>query len=196
MLPDEVLVKPDESLVPVDDVYVAQAKGQKNPMVAWTYSDHGSMRTAYVFAYVREATNMDAEFTPATFGLDGKVCVFDTRSGQVFFQSAQTPVPIAFDVNSAAYYEVVPVGKSGIAFFGDEGKFVSNGKQRIAGIAETGKKLTATITFAKGEKSVRVFGFAKEMPAATVQSGSIKGVEFDKNTGRFGVERCAFVRGH
>ena len=185
--PDGVLVKPDESLVPVDDVYVAQAKGQKNPMVAWTYSDHGPMRTAYVFAYVREATNMDAEFTPATFGLDGKICVFDTRSGQVFFQSAQASVPIAFDATSTAYYEVVPVGKSGIAFFGDEGKFVSNGKQRIANLTETGRKLTATITFAKGEKSVRVFGFAKEMPSVTAQSGSIKGVEFDKNTGRFSV---------
>jgi hypothetical protein len=185
--PDGVLVKPDESLLPVDDVYVAQAKGQKTPMVAWTYSDHGPLRTAYVFAYVREATNMEAEFKPATFRLDGKVCVFDTRSGQVSFQSAQTAVPIAFDVNSTAYYEIVPVGKSGIAFLGDEGKFVSNGKQRIADITEAGRKLTATIAFAKGEKTVRVFGFAKEMPTVTAQTGLIKGVAFDKNTGRFSV---------
>jgi len=185
--PDGVLVKPDESLLPVDNVYVAQAKGQKIPMVAWTYSDHGPLRTAYVFAYVRETTNMDAEFTPATCGLDGKVCVFDTRSGQVFFQSAGTSVPIAFDATSTAYYEVVPVGKSGIAFFGDEGKFVSNGKQRIADLTEADRKLIATITFAKGEKSVRLFGFAKSMPKATAVSGSITGVAFDKNTGRFSV---------
>jgi hypothetical protein len=186
--PDGVLVKPDESLLPVDDVYVSQANGQKNPMVAWTYTDHGPLRTAYVFAYVREATNMEAAFTPATSGLSGKVCVLNTGSGQVSFQSADTSVPLVFDLHNTAYYEVVPVGKSGIAFFGDDGKFVSNGKQRISNLAESGRKLTATIAFASGEKSVRLFGYAKEMPEVAALSGTIKGVEFDKKSGRFGVE--------
>jgi hypothetical protein len=185
--PDGVLVKPDESLLPVDDVYVSQASGQKNPMVAWTYTDHGPLRTAYVFAYVRESTNMDATFTPTTCGLDGKVCVYNAGSGQVSFQSADTAVPLVFDLHNTAYYEVVPVGKSGIAFFGDEGKFVSNGKQRIANITEADKKLTATITFAKDEPFVRVFGFAKKKPKVTTPTGSITGVDFDKATGRFAV---------
>jgi hypothetical protein len=186
--PDGVLVKPDESLLPVDDVYVSQANGQKNPMVAWTYTDHGPLRTAYVFSYVREATNMEASFTPTTCGLDGKVCVYNVGSGQVSMQSADTSVPLAFDLHNTAYYEVVPVGKSGIAFFGDEGKFISNGRQRIANLTDADRKLTATITFAKDEKSVVVFGFAKKSPKVTAQRGTIGYINFDKNTGRFSIE--------
>lgn len=186
--PDGVLVKPDESLVPADDVYVTQANGQKNPMVAWTYSDHGPLRTAYVFAYVRVETNSMASFTPETFGLSGSVCVLNRHSGEASFEPARTSVPLAFDLDGTAYYEVVPVGKSGIAFFGDEGKYVSNGKQRIASLDENDRKLTATITFAAGEKSVRLFGFAREIPVVSAQSGAAGEVSFNEITGRFSVD--------
>ena len=185
--PDGVLVKPDESLLPVDDVYMAQAGGKKNPMVAWTYSDHGDLRTAYVFAYVREETNSTVSFTPETFGLSGRVCVLDTRSGQASFEYARKSVPIAFDSNGTAYYEIAPVGKSGITFFGDEGKYVSNGRQRIAALSDNDRGLTTTITFAAGEKSVRLFGFARKMPKVSAQSGSAGEVSFDQTTGRFSV---------
>ena len=90
--PDGVLVKPDESLLPLDSVYVAQANGRKTPMVAWTYSDHGALRTAYVFAYNRQPTDAEAEFAPTEFGLSGKVCVLDARSGNAVFQSARKRV--------------------------------------------------------------------------------------------------------
>jgi hypothetical protein len=186
--PDGVIVKPDESLLPLDDVYVAQANGIKNPMVAWTYTDHGPLRTAYVFAYIREKANSAASFKPATLGLSGKVVVLNVRSGAAYFQSARKSVPITFDSDGTAYYEVAPVGKSDIAFFGDEGKYVSNGQQRIAGLVDADDKLTATVTFAAGEKSVTVFGFAKEEPKATAQSGSIGDLSYDKSTGRFSVE--------
>jgi hypothetical protein len=184
---DGVLVKPDESLLPADDVYISQAHGIKNPMVAWTYTDHGPWRTAYVFAYVRDQANPDATFTPANFGLTGEVYVFNPRSLDATLQSAGQQVRINFGSDGTAYYEVVPVGKSGIAFFGDRGKYVSNGRQRIADITEANGKLTATILFAVGEKLVNVFGFAKEKPEASAQSGFIGNLDFDKNTGRFSV---------
>ena len=186
--PDGVLVKPDESLLPLDSVIIAQANGEKKPMVAWTYTDHGDLRTAYVFAYVRDEANSKADFVPATLGLTGKVCVLNTRLGEASIQPAGKSVHIAFDSDGTAYYEIAPVGKSGIAFFGDEGKYVSNGNQRIAALTDAGGKLTATILFAAGEQSVRVFGFAKKMPRVSAQSGSIDNLSFDKAAGQFSID--------
>lgn len=190
---DGVLVKPDESLLPLDQVYLAQANGNKKPMVAWTYSDHGGQRTAYVFAYIRDKQFSNAAFTPAGLGLQGEVCVLDVRTGHANFQSADESVTIVFDPDSTAYYEVAPVGKSGMAFFGDEGKYVSNGKQCIAALEDDNGTLTATIVFAPGEKSVRVFGFAKKPPTMAAESGSIGNVSFDQGTldtspGRFSMD--------
>jgi hypothetical protein len=186
--PDGVLVKPDESLLPLDSVYVAQANGCHLPMVAWTYSDHGALRTAYVFAYNRQPTDAEAEFVPAGFGLSGKVCVLDARSGNAVFQSARRPVGFSFKPGGTAYYEITPVGRRGLAFFGDAGKYVSNGRQRIAALDEANRKLTVTVTFAAGEKSVRLFGYANQPPKAIAESGAVGAVTFDPKTGRFSVE--------
>ena len=79
--PDGVLVKPDESLVPVDSVYVAQANGHASPMVAWTYSDHGSLRTAYVFAYNRRAKGSRNEFRPGRFWFKRESLRFERAFG-------------------------------------------------------------------------------------------------------------------
>jgi hypothetical protein len=186
--PDGVLVKPDESLLPLDSVYVAQANGRKAPMVAWTYSDHNTLRTAYVFAYNRQPSEAEADFTPTEFGLSGKVCVLDARSGNAVFQSARKRVELSFKPGGTAYYMVTPVGRSGLAFFGDAGKYVSNGRQRIAALDDAKGKLTVTTTFAVGEKSVHLFGYAKIRPKVTAQSGSVGAVNFDQKTRRFSVE--------
>ena len=186
--PDGVLVKPDESLVPLDSVYVDQANGQKNPMLAWTYSDHGALRTAYVFAYNRQQTDAEASFVPEELGLTGKVCVLDVRSGDAAFQSARKPVEVSFKPEATAYYMIAPVNRSGLAFFGDEGKYVSNGRQRIAALDDAKEKLTVTTTFAAGEKSVHLFGYAKKAPKVVAQTGSVRTVNYDDKTQRFSVE--------
>jgi hypothetical protein len=186
--PDGVLVKPDESLLPLDSVYVAQANGRKVPMVAWTYSDHGPLRTAYVFAYNRQQTPAQTGFVPAEFGLSGRVCVLNARSGEAVFQSARKAVRLSFNPGGTAYYEIAPVGRSGLAFFGDAGKFVSNGRQRIAALDDGKDELTATITFAAREKSVQLFGYAKKAPKVVAKSGSAGDVSFDSKTDRFTVE--------
>ncbi len=186
--PDGVLVKPDESLLPLDSVYLAQADGRKTPMAAWTYSDHGALRTAYVFAYNRQPSDAEADFTPMELGLSGKVCVLDARSGDAIFQSARKHVALTFKSGGTAYYLVTSVGRSGLAFFGDAGKYVSNGRQRIAALEDAKGKLTVTTTFAAGEKSVRLFGYAKEAPEAVAQRGSVGTVTFDPKTRRFNVE--------
>jgi hypothetical protein len=186
--PDGVLVKPDQSLLPLDSVYVAQANGRKVPMVAWTYSDHGPLRTAYVFAYNRQSNDAGTEFVPTEFGLSGKVCVLDARSGNAVFRSARKAVRLSFKPGGTAYYEIAPFGRSGLAFFGDAGKFVSNGRQRIADLKDGKGKLTVTVTFAAGEKSVRLFGYAEQAPKAVAQRGSVGAVSFNGKTRRFRVE--------
>jgi hypothetical protein len=186
--PDGVLVKPDEPLVPLDEIYIDEASGKKSPMVAWTYSDHGPLRTAYVFAYNRQKTNSETGFTPAELGFKGKVCVLNARSGIAQNQSAGKRFAFTLNPNETAYYLVAPVDKTGLAFFGDEGKYVSNGRQRIAALNDAPGRLTVTITFAAGEKSVRLFGFAKKAPVVTAQSGSVGNLNFDAPSGRFSVE--------
>lgn len=185
--PDGVLVKPDAPLLPLDDVYIAQAQGHKDPMVAWTHSDHGSLRNAYVFTYNRENKDATARFTPTELGLQGDICVLDVRADKAWFQPAGKQVIIPLKQGGTAYYQLAPVGKSGVAFFGDSGKFVSCGQQRIAALDDQAGKLDVTVTFAAGEKSVRLFGFAKTKPKVTATEGSVEDLQYAAKTGRFDV---------
>jgi hypothetical protein len=125
---------------------------------------------------------------PAVLGVGGKVVMLNTRSGQAVFQSAHKPVHITFDADGTAYYEIAPIGKSGVAFFGDQGKYVSNGRQRIVHIRDSSENLMVAVLFAAGEKSVRVFGYAKEKPDVSAASGSVGDLDYDKKTGRFSVD--------
>lgn len=52
--PDGIIVKPDVPIVPIDDTYITEATGTTPPMVASAYTDHGGLRSAYVFAYARQ----------------------------------------------------------------------------------------------------------------------------------------------
>src|SRR5665213_2865628 len=186
--PDGVLVKPDEPLVPLDEVYIAEANGHKSPMIAWTYSDHGSLRTAYLFAYNRQKTDSETGFTPAAFGFKGKVCVLNACSGVAHNQSAGKQFTFQLNPDETAYYLIAPIGQSGLAFFGDEGKYVSNGRQRIAALEDAPGRLSVAVTFAAGEKSVRLFGYASHAPSVTAQSGSVGTLNYDAKSGRFSVE--------
>jgi hypothetical protein len=186
--PDGVLVKPDKPLLPLDEVYIAEANGKKLPMGAWTYSDHGPLRTAYLFAYNRQETNSENGFTPAALGFKDKVCVLSARSGIAKNQSAGKSFKFTLNPGETAYYVIAPVGQSGLAFFGDDGKYVSNGRQRIAALDDAPGRLIVTVTFAAGEKSVRLFGYARHAPTVTAQSGSAGTLTYDAGSRRFNVE--------
>jgi hypothetical protein len=186
--PDGVLVKPDAAIVPVDDAYLADAAGRKSPMVAWTHTDHGTLRTAYVFAYNRQPAGADAAFRPSWFGLQGQVWMVDPQSGVARRQTAEEPFSFHLGPRDTAYYIVAAIGPSGLAFCGDEGKFVSNGRKRIAELLDAPGRLTATVLFAAGEKSVRLFGYADRAPRAMARRGSIGAVSYEASTGRFSAE--------
>jgi hypothetical protein len=82
---------------------------------------------------------------------------------------------------------LAPVSSAGIALFGDDSKFVPDGRKRIASVVEDRNRLTVAVTFAPQEKSVRLFGYAMRRPAITAQAGSAGEVTFDEQTGRFEV---------
>ena len=93
----------------------------------------------------------------------------------------------SFDLapEGTAYFVLAPVSSAGVALFGDEDKFVSDGRKRIASLAEDGNRLTVTVTFAPQEAVVRLFGYAKRQPRIAAQSGSAGELAFDEQTGRF-----------
>jgi hypothetical protein len=186
---DGVIVKPDVPCVPLDQCYVADAANRGEPLLAATCTSHGGLRTSYVFAFNRNRTQAkSAQFTPAELGNTGKVCLYDSAAGTLAPLASDAPFTVSLPPNAARFYIVAPVGAGGIAFFGDSGKFVSTGKQRISELKDQPGKLTAAVLFANGEKTVALHGYAGAKPSLAVQNGTASEVTFDPATRHFTVE--------
>jgi hypothetical protein len=207
--PDGVIVKPDVPIVPVDAMYLSDARRAGQPMVAWTYSDHGGLRVAYVFAYSRWNPAASA---PSPFPLAGAAWPSRRRHGAFGPPAIATFVPAAFvtpasthppaqvyvydyfhhtgrlvaagarvtiRVQTGSYSIVAPVGRSGIAFLGDTGQFASLGRQRIAYLDDTGVVHT-TILFAAGERVVAVQGYAPRPPQVQITTGVVRQAAYER----------------
>jgi len=186
---DGVIVKPDVSIVPLDRSYIADAQHAGSPLVAGTYTDHDGLKTGYVFAFNRsKADNEEVRFSPSELGLKTRVYVYDYFAGTARRLNAGKTFSTTLAGQGSAFYVVAPVGKSGIAFLGDAGKFVSTGKQRIASLRDEPGKLTADIIFAKTEESVILHGYADGAPKVTALSGKAGAVQYDAATQHFTVE--------
>lgn len=179
---DGVLVKPDAPLLPTDATYMAEAADSTAPMVAATYTDQGSRRTVYVFAYNRRDTNCVAEIRPADWGFSDAAWVYEPAMGRAHEVSPNKPWPIELEKGGAAFLEIAPTGTSHIAFFGDEGKFVGTGRKRISAIDEQWNELTATVAFGAGDESVKLFGYADRAPKVTAQEGQLSAYTYDVKT--------------
>jgi hypothetical protein len=184
--PDGLIVKPDAPIVPIDADYLAEARHQATPLVAATYTDHDGLRTAYVFAF--GATPATVRLAPADFGVTQPAYVYDYFTGQGQRVEGGSAMDGKLNTDRWAYYQIAPIGVSGIAFLGDEDKFVSTGKQRIASIKDEPGKLTAQVLFAAGEGPVRVHGFAAAAPAVAVDGGTAGAVAYDAASGLFTVD--------
>lgn len=64
---DGVLVKPDIPLQPMDQDYLQMARGQKRPVLGYTYTRHGRLTTGYVLAF---SDAMDTAGNVATIAAD------------------------------------------------------------------------------------------------------------------------------
>jgi len=186
---DGVIVKPDVSLLPLDQSYIADAQHVEAPLVAGTYTDHNGLKTGYIFAFNRSKTdNEKVRFSPSEPGLKAEVYVYDYFAGTARHLNAGKTFSAVLAAQAGAFYVVAPVGQSGIAFLGDAGKFVSAGKQRISSLRDEPGKLTVDIVFAKTEQSVLLHGYAVRAPEVTAQSGKAGMVQYDPTTQHFSLE--------
>jgi hypothetical protein len=186
---DGVIVKPDVPALPLDQCYIADVRRAPSPLLAAAYTDHDGIKTAYVFAFNRSRTGDEQlAFTPAQLGFDRPVCVYDYFAGNGRRLNATESISALLGTNGTAFYIVAPFGKSGIAFLGDKGKFVSTGKERIASLKDKNKRLTVTVLFGSGENSVVLHGYAVHAPRVTAQSGEAHLLDFDAASGYFEVE--------
>ncbi len=186
---DGVIVKPDVSLLPLDQSYIADAQHVESPLVAGTYTDHDGLKTGYVFAFNRSKTEDEkVRFSPSELGLKTEVYIYDYFTGTARPLNAGKTFSALLAAQASAFYVVAPLGQSGIAFLGDAGKFVSTGKQRIVSLRDEPGKLTVDIVFAKTEESVILHGYAVSAPKVTVQSGNAGAVQYDAATQHFTVE--------
>lgn len=172
---DGVIVKPDTPLVPLDATILSDAWDGGGPMIAAAATDFGSLKAAYVVTYNR-GDFVPAAFTAQALGFNGPVYVFD------FFQKAGT-ILASQDVFTAppadfAYYIVVPVGASGIAFLGDADQFVSLGRKRVTQLSDDGA-LHVSISFAAQEKTRTIHGYAPEPPSFHAIQGTIGQSTYD-----------------
>lgn len=186
---DGVIVKPDVPIVPLDQSFLNDAQNLGRPMVASTYTDFGAIKVFYIFAYNR-GSDTTTTFTPASFGVSGPVYVYSYFAGSGTLMDAGDTFsePMNSGSGSAryAYYIVVPIGPSGIAFLGDAEQFVSLGRKRIAALTDDGT-LEATIAFADGEPSRTLHGYSPSEPNITATNGAIDSVTYDPSTQLFTV---------
>ena len=185
---DGVIVKPDAPIVPLDRSYIADAQNKPAPLIAGTYTDHDGISTEYIFAFNRPKTaGGKVQLTPSDLGLSGPAYVYDyfAARGTRLDDAGNFSMPLA--KKAGVFYAVAPVGKSGIAFLGDQGKFVGTGKQRIASLHDEPGRLTIGLVLAENEKSVTLHGYSETAPKATVISGLDDDVQYNPATHYFKV---------
>jgi hypothetical protein len=181
---DGVIVKPDVAIVPTDETFIRDAQTPGRPMIAFTYSDHGQMRALYVYAYNR-GSEVTASFKPACMGMTGIVYVYNFFTGAGKLADAEEIINGSL-ASGSAYYIIVPVGDSGIAFVGDAGKFVSLSKKRITRLVDNGE-LEVSVAFATGEQSVTLQGYSPAPVAVRASKGDILQTNYDAAKKRFSI---------
>lgn len=187
---DGEIVKPDEPLMPLGVSYVTQAQKTGEPIIAATFTRHRGHSTAYVLAFADTPQNTKADFslTPKDLGFSGTAAVFDPASEAVVITDANKAItgklagPDAF-----AYRIVAPLSASGIAVFGDLGKFVSMGRKRVVSYEDVARGARLKLAFAAKDADITIAGYARSDIAAHAEGAAIVSTERDPRTGLFKV---------
>jgi len=186
---DGVIVKPDAPLTPTDASILADARGQHTPLIAATYTNHGTDRmghTAYVFACTRPGDSSAVSFSPSALGFRGPVYVYNYFGKSARYLNAEGTYQDTLGPMGRAFYVVAPVRPWGTAVLGDGGKFVGMGHQRIGSIRDAPGRLTMVVLFAPGESSVTLHGYAAyAAPHVTAAGGAAGPVAYDPPTGHW-----------
>src|SRR5262249_19787638 len=179
--------KPDDAIVPLDSTYVEQANGRNQPIVAAARTRHRGFLTSYVFAFAQGTEDRNearqAALSPAALGYDGPVYAYNYFADRGVYVAPPQSISSAV-ADDGAYWIVVPVAASGVGFLGEAGKFVSNGRNRVSRIRDTGA-LTARIVFSTGESRLRFHGFALRRPEISATKAIVENLTYDPATRRF-----------
>jgi hypothetical protein len=189
MRPDGVIIKPDAPLLPTDASYIAEGQKQDLPLVCSTYTeDPLGIRTVYGVAIKLSGSGLDTLSIPASdLGISGAVYLYDYFANTGTKVNPGEPLPVQFHGQNVAFFIAAPISSSGIAFLGDEEKFVGTGKKRVASLKVEGGKLTARLLLAAQETEITVHGYSVKSPKIFVQGGDADPVHFDAATGYFSV---------
>jgi len=195
---DGLILKPDVSMVPTDASIVAEAsaveqlhasvqpKGAKlilPPLVAHTYSDFGSGKVEYVFAYSRDASaKAPVSFSPQEFGFAADVYVYDYFNKIGWRQPAAQGIHESVD-SQGSYFIIASIGESGMAFLGDLSKFVPASQQRVSSLADNGQ-IIASLQFNPPE-TVPISIFAATAPVVSADGATLSAPSFDDATGLY-----------
>jgi hypothetical protein len=203
---DGVILKPDVSMVPTDGSFVAEASaieqfygvngatasnaGNKATLirpviVGHTYSDFGSNKVEYVFAYSRDVNAPAAvSVTPQDFGFWGDVYVYDYFGKAGWRQPAAQAIARSVD-SQGSYFVIASIGESGMGLVGDLSKFATASKQRVLSMSDTGQ-ITAALEFAPGE-TVPISIYSPSRPVVSADGATVSSPAFDSTTGLYTV---------
>ena len=184
---DGVLVKPDAPLVPSDSMYGAEARHEPTPMIAATYVEHAGLRSTHLIAYARGERGTLARLTPGQFGIGGDAYLYDARAGTATRVQPGTALAFELGPEQLLHLVLMPVTRAGLALLGDAELFVPDGRTRLSSLTDAPGELTVTVTFASGERAVRLFGYAPSQPVAIAHEGATGELSFEPRTGRFEV---------
>lgn len=187
MRSDSVLLKPDTPLIPMDAMYLADAASSSlppaAPMVAMTQTSFGAVSEKYVFSYPRTAGQASAEMALSEFGITQRVYAWDWKAEKGAVLAAGGTLPLAYE-NGWAYVVLAPIDSAGIALLGDTSKIVPLARKRFTGGTNVGG-LNTTISFATGESSIVVMGYAEHQPRVMALTGSVGDLRYDTATHLF-----------
>lgn len=189
---DGVIVKPDDSITPLDSAYLDAANDRSSTIVASAHTHHRGSVTSYIFAFAQSSKGRIATLSVGALGYDRPVFAYNYFKGEgTYLQPAQA---LTFALpDDGAYWIVIPIGASGVGFLGDTSKFVPDGKARVASLRNAGV-LTARILFTRGEKSLRLSGFALEPPKVWARHGIVDNVVYDPDSRLFHFDLTARSR--
>jgi hypothetical protein len=180
---DGLIVKPDDPIAPLDSTYLEQAKDRGSPIVAAAHTRHTGSITSYVFAFSQAAEPRMARVSSAALGYGGPVYAYNAFDGHGRYLLPSETLEFLAPADGT-YWIVVPVGRSGVGFLGDTGKFVSNGRNRVDRLRDTGV-LTARIVFSVGESRLRLHGFSRVRPEIRAARARVENLIYDSRTGLF-----------
>ncbi|ANI89234.1 hypothetical protein A9P82_07985 [Arachidicoccus ginsenosidimutans] len=161
---DGQLVRPDIPILPLDKDYIALAKKQQTPLLAYTYTQHQNITTNYLFAFCNKRNSIRTfSVSPSEVHMKGEIVVYNPLTGKIadMHTSGTTTFADSIPSSNYTYYIFAPVTSSGIAFLGDKNKIAATGKKRIASIISKRKHLKIKVLFATNEKQVVLQGYCK-----------------------------------